>query len=422
MNWMASLKERFMDRLSPATLRSPLLWSTAEGLARSPLNRPAWRADAVALRYFLRQTKRAYRGGDPVVWANLLFPSELIHAAGAVPFYPEMAAAVAASLELAPRFLDAAAHAGFSPDTCSFHRAILGAWSEGYMPAPACLASTDYLCDSAPLSFRYVAGEIGVPLLLLEIPFRGEDAALALLEEGLEETALRLAEACGVTWHAYLRGLGEAVELSEEARKRLLEVEELRLRHPLLLDGRDALGHLSVLASSFGHPDAVSFYGELAAELRERGERGEGREDSDGVKKLLWMHLKPYYPHRLFEHLQEHGGRIVCEEYNRCYWGEMDPRRPFRSLARKLTGHFGVGEGARRARVMRELALRHRVDGAVHFNHWGCRQSAGGAALVRRELLREGIPVLLLEGDCIDSREYQEGQAATRLEAFLESL
>jgi len=422
VGWISALKDRFIDRLSPSTLRSPLLWSTAESLARSPLNRPAWRADGVALRYFLQQTRRAYRGDGPVVWASLLFPSELIHAAGAVPFYPEMAAAVISSLELAPRFLDAAAQAGFSPDTCSFHRTILGAWLEGFMPAPSCLAAADYLCDSAPLSFRFIAEREEVPLLLLEIPFRGGEPYLALLEAELEETARRLAGACGIDWVDYLRGLGEAVELSEAARRHLLEVEELRLRHPLLLDGRDALGHLSVLASAPGHPAGERFYRELAAELRERAEAAEGGSNGERVKKLLWMHLKPYYPHRLFEHLEEHGGRIVCEEYNRCFWGEMDPRRPFYSLARKLAAHFGVGDGRRRALALRELALRHRVDGAVHFNHWGCRQSAGGAALVRRALLREGIPVLLLEGDCIDSREYQEGQAATRLEAFLESL
>jgi benzoyl-CoA reductase/2-hydroxyglutaryl-CoA dehydratase subunit BcrC/BadD/HgdB len=415
MSWMEALKEKFIDRLSPATLRSPLLWKTAEGLARSPLNRPAWRADAVALRYFLQQTARAYRGEGPVVWASLLFPSELIHAAGAVPFYPEMAAAVISSLDLAPRFLDAAAHAGFSSDTCSFHRVILGAWMEGFMPEPACLAAADYLCDSAPLSFRAVSLRGKKPLALAEVPFRSEGRKVETLGSCLEEAARRIASACGVGWDRYLEGLEGAVELSNRARLQLREVEELRREHPLLLDGRDALGHLSMLASSFGHPAGERFYGELAAET-------DGDAATDGVKRLLWMHLKPYYPHHLFDHLERHGGRIVCEEYNRCYWEEMDPLRPFASLARKLAGHFGVGSGERRARAMRELALSYRVDGAVHFNHWGCRQSAGGAALVREALKKEGIPVLLLEGDCIDGREYQEGQVSTRLEAFLEAL
>ncbi len=61
-------------------------------------------------------------------------------------------------------------------------------------------------------------------------------------------------------------------------------------------------------------------------------------------------------------------------------------------------------------------------DGAIHFNHWGCRQSCGGAQLVKRALQAKGVPTLILDGDCVDEREYQEGQISTRLEAFLESL
>ncbi|MEJ5187176.1 MAG: 2-hydroxyacyl-CoA dehydratase family protein, partial [Candidatus Geothermincolales bacterium] len=52
----------------------------------------------------------------------------------------------------------------------------------------------------------------------------------------------------------------------------------------------------------------------------------------------------------------------------------------------------------------------------------GCRQSCGAAQSIRRRFQEKGIPVLIIEGDCVDDREYQEGQILTRLEAFLESL
>lgn len=417
-----TLKERFLDRMTPRTIHSRFFWQATEGLARSPLNQPAWKADAVAVSYFLRQTRDAYLGKGPVVWASLLFPSELIHAAGAVPFYPEMAAASASAVELAPRFLERAGESGFSSDACSFHRVILGSHQEGFMPAPRLVGSTNYLCDSAPLSFQYVSLKESVPHAALEIPYRADEGSLAALVEQLEAAGAAVAAACGITLDAYHRGLGESLACSNQARRAMLELEELRQAHPFLLDGRDALGHLSMLASSFGHPAAAEFYRGLAAEMRERGAGSGGNENGGGRKRLLWMHLKPYYPNSLFDHLERHGARIVCEEFNRCYWDELDPGRPYESLARKLTGHFGTGPAERRVERMVELARAFSVDGAVHFSHWGCRQSTGGSVLIKEALRGEGVPVLLLESECIDGREYQDGQVSTRLEAFLESL
>jgi len=100
----------------------------------------------------------------------------------------------------------------------------------------------------------------------------------------------------------------------------------------------------------------------------------------------------------------------------------MDPHDPFSSLAAKVGGHFLVGPVERRASYLASLAEEYRLEGAIHFNHWGCRQSCGGAQLVKQALQEKGIPTLILDGDCVDEREYQEGQISTRLEAFLESL
>ncbi len=415
------LFDRFRDRVTPRTTQSTLFWTATEQLARSPLNRPAWKADTVAVSYFLRQTRMAFQGKRTVVWSSLLFPSELIHAAGAVPFFPEMFSSAAASVELAPRFLDKAQERGFSSDACAFHRVILGSYLEGFLPAPLVIGSVSYLCESAPLSFQAIALEENVPHLLLEIPYEENEHGLACLAEQMEEAGAAIAQAAGVTPDAYRRGLEKAIDSSNQARRAMLEVEELRQAHPLLLNGKEALGHLIMLASAFGHPAGVDFYGGLAAEMARMAARGEGV-DGNGTKRLLWMHLKPYYPHTLFDHVERHGGRIVVEEFNRCYWDELDPSRPYESLARKLMGHFGVGPAERRVEKMVELARAFGVDGAIHFSHWGCRQSTGGAVLVKDALRREGIPTLLLECECIDGREYQEGQVSTRLEAFLESL
>lgn len=416
MDLLSDIKERYLKRLSPDTFRSRIFWKSVEGLACSPLHRPQWKADRVSLAHFIRSTRDAYLRRGPVVWSNLLVPSELTIGLGCIPFYPEMAAAVVASAGLGPRFIDRAAEEGFSPDACSYHRCMLGCAVDGFLPEPDFLLSINYPCDSAPLSFAHVAELYGVPHTTIDIPTPGHAGGTALLAGQLEEAAQNLAELSGLSEREMGEGLASVIDRSNRALNYLHEVEEMRRRDDCTLDGQDAMGNISVLASSMGSQAGVDFYRLLAEELKQRGDAG-----GDSIR-LMWMHLKPWYSQGIFDALERHNARLVCEEYTHSCWEPMNPDHPYDSLARKVGGHFLVGPAERRASYLSSLAKNYRVDGAIHYNHWGCRQSCGGAVLVKRALQAGGIPTLILDGDCVDEREHQEGQLSTRLEAFLESL
>lgn len=413
---LEAIKERYLERLSPEIFRSRIFWKTVEGLSRSPLNRPQWRADRVSLAHFIRSTRDAYLRRAPVVWCNLLVPSELVHGLGCLPFYPEMAAAVVASAGLAPRFIDRAVEEEFSNDACSYHRCLLGCAVEGFLPEPDLLLSVNYPCDSAVLSFAFLSGLYGVPHLVVDVPLPEQGEGLSLLAGQLEEAAAEMARLSGRNRDAVLKGLAEAIELSNRALVYLRRVEEMRKRDDCTLDGKDAMGNLSVLAGCMGSETGVEFYRLLAEELEERGCRG------PSSLRIMWMHLKPWYAQSIFQCLERHGARLVCEEYTHATWEPMDPGEPFASLAAKLLSHFLVGPAERRAAHLARLAEEYRVDGAIHFNHWGCRQSCASAPVVKMALQEKGVPVLIIDGDCVDRREYQEGQISTRLEAFLESI
>lgn len=284
------------------------------------------------------------------------------------------------------------------------------------MPEPAMLLAVNYPCDSAPLSFAFCADIFGAPQVTVDIPLPGRRDGRRLLAAQLGETAARLASFSGRRGHEIERGLAKAIDLSNQALHHLHEVEQIRKRDDCTLDGVDAMGGISVLYGSLGSRAGADFYRLLARELRERGCAG-----GDSIR-LMWMHIKPWYRQGIFGTLARHGARLVCEEYTHATWGTMDPRDPYDSLAAKLESHFLVGPVERRASHLATLAEEYRVDGAIHYNHWGCRQSCGGAALVKQALQARGVPTLILDGDCVDEREYQEGQISTRLEAFLESL
>lgn len=416
MGLVEDVRDRFIDRLTPQVVHSRVFWKAVESLARSPLNRPQWKADRVSLSHFVKITRDAYRGRGTVVWCNLLVPSELVIGSGCIPFYPEMAAAVVASAGMAPRFIDRAAEAGFSPDACSYHRCMLGCALEGFLPRPDMLLAVNYPCDSALLSFAFASDLFASPARIIDIPLPEREGGRELLAGRLEEVAEELAGLSGLSGPRAARGLAEAVELSNQALFHLREIEEMRKRDDCTLDGKDAMGGISVLCGSLGSRAGRDYYRFLADELRHGGCSGEK------ALRLMWMHLKPWYAQDLFDILGRHGARLVCEEYTHSCWEPMDPREPFASIAAKMGAHFLVGPAERRADYLASLAAEYRVDGAIHFNHWGCRQSCGGAPLVKRALQARGIPTLILDGDCVDEREYQQGQISTRLEAFLESL
>ena len=69
-----------------------------------------------------------------------------------------------------------------------------------------------------------------------------------------------------------------------------------------------------------------------------------------------------------------------------------------------------------------DLVKKLNADGVILFCHWGCKHTLGGARLGKKALEEAGLPTLLLDGDSCDRGFGGEGQAATRMEAFLEVL
>ena len=90
--------------------------------------------------------------------------------------------------------------------------------------------------------------------------------------------------------------------------------------------------------------------------------------------------------------------------------------------AAKILSNPSGGRLERRSNLALELVEKYDIDGVIHFTHWGCRQSSGGEYVIRDTFKKKGIPMLILNGDGADSRNYSEEQTRLRLDAFLEML
>jgi hypothetical protein len=137
----------------------------------------------------------------------------------------------------------------------------------------------------------------------------------------------------------------------------------------------------------------------------------------------MWLQNRIQFKNPLEELLErQHQAAVVVDELNDINWDPIDPDDPYPHLARRMLATCLVGPIRRRVQGLSRLAAEYRVDGAINPCHWGCRQGTGARGLIERGLSRSGVPVLNLELDCVDERNFSPGQLQTRLEAFLEMI
>ncbi|MFQ6015177.1 MAG: 2-hydroxyacyl-CoA dehydratase subunit D [Anaerolineae bacterium] len=362
----------------------------------------------------------AFEGERPVAWCTVYtMPMEIVTAMGFIPFNHEIGGAMLAHAKLGIEALELAEERGFSRDSCSYHRAALGAGLNGHFPRPTVMIGTAHLCDSVPKTYEIMCRYYGVDFTLLDTPMEINEAALDYAEEQLWRTIEALSQAKGEPLDQ--DRLVEVIRLSNQIRERMLRVNELRQHVPSPWHGRQAFDFIFLAYLLWGTETLLQIYDKRVAELETETATPSG--DGQEKYRLLWLGPMPQYETEIFSLLEEElGAHPVFEETSVVYWDEIDERQPVRSLARKMMQNFGLGRIENRARTAVRLARDYRVDGAIHFSHWGCRQACGGVRIIKDALAEINVPLLNLDGDGMDERNYAAGQVKTRLEGFIEML
>jgi len=288
-----------------------------------------------------------------------------------------------------------------------------------HYPVPSAFCASSHLCEGAVFMFNNLASYFGRPFLLLDVPVEGGESSLAYVTGQLRGMVSSLEAIAGRSLQP--EKLQKAVANAEKARQAMLRVNELRRDPRSPLTSKEAFGYLFLYFTGLGSEAMPRIYETLAGELEERIRENRDLRAAPRFK-LLWLHLPPFYRNNILDYLEQRGARVVFEDFNHVYWEAMDVSRPLESIARRMLSHFSYGHVDRRIDLIKELAARYEVDGVIHFAHWGCRQSCGPLKIVRDSLQKEGLPFLVLDGDCVDSRNYAPGQVQTRIDGFLEML
>ena len=373
----------------------------------------------------IKSTKRDFFSHDPskpLVWRNLFFPAEILNAMGCrIRTLETYAALFGRRADKVKEALGRAAQKGFDGQTCSFLRMLEGM----ELDKPDFVVSTVQPCQQAERVFADLVREHGIPdrLYSLQTPVNSQARnAVEMVADGLAEAVSEMEKAFGRKLDP--GRLEEACVLSNEAADFARKCADLRFTSPPLVRGSEAIYNAVVFSQLWGTQDLVDIQKAYYEELLAKKAWAEQRYSIDDTHRLLWLHLPPFYDTKHLDFIETTcNAPIVFEETNFVGWGPLDPKDPYRSLARKLL-ESGFLDPALRVEYVKRAVPAGRFNGVILYTHGFGRCSLADRALskhLRETLDSIGVPLLALEGDCMDA-SIDPCSTTTKISSFVEAL
>ncbi len=367
-----------------------------------------------------RLGSRLYSGNNTVAWCGLAVPFNLLNAMGITSCFVEFVGAVLAATGTADPFLEEAEQAGFVGDTCGYHRSVIGAARKKIMPEPDFLIATTCPCSGGIAIMENLADLFDKDLFVLNVPQEDSEQNVAYLADQIRDMVEFVTRHTGEPLDE--DKLRQTVESTNRTRKIMKDVYQLAQNIPSPTDGR--------LLTNFGLVMPLFCGTEAAAEIAQAYKDEFTARVDNGIPgvpgeklRLLWIQNRIQFNNPLVELLEkEYRANIVSDELNDIFWDPIDPQDPYPGMARRAIAIPLNGSIQRRIEHLQKLARAYSLDGAINPCNWGCRQGTGARGLISEGLKEIGVPVLNLEVDCVDQRNFAEGQLRTRIEAFVEML
>ena len=381
------------------------------------------RGKSVRLR--VTSTKRDFFSTDkskPLVWRNLFFPTEILNAMDCrIRTLETYAALFGRKADKVKEALGRAAQKGFDGQTCSFLRMLEGMELE----EPDYVVSTMQPCQQAERVFADLVREHNIPdrLYSLQTPINGHSRnAVEMMADGLAESVSLMEKAFGRKLDP--ARLEEACLLSNEAAALAKKCAHLRFTSPPLVRGSEAIYNAVVFSQLWGTQDLVDIQQAYYEELLAKKEWAEKRYALGDTHRLLWLHLPPFYDSKHLDFVEKTcNAPIVFEETNFVAWEPLDPKDPYRSLAKKLL-QSGFLDPSLRVEYVKKAIPAGQFNGVILYTHGFGRCSLADRAFskqLRETLDAVGVPLLALEGDCMDA-SIDPCSTVTKIASFVEAL
>jgi benzoyl-CoA reductase/2-hydroxyglutaryl-CoA dehydratase subunit BcrC/BadD/HgdB len=352
----------------------------------------------------------AFEDPENLALVNIFMPCEILEAMGIVPMCVELLSSFLTGTDCEGAFVEAAKEQGISDTYCSYHKVFLGTAYSQLMRPPKAIINTSFVCDANNITFQELASTLDAPHFYIDVPTDQSEEGIQYVAGQLRESVLFLEEVTGKTLDE--NKLKAAVARSKETISLYQQVLEKKRNYYLPSDVTSELYEIYLTHNGLGTEMSYDYAKTYLQDF-------EGARQFKGIK-ILWLHTIPHWQKPILDLFNfNEDCQIIASDMNFENFVEMDPEKPYESMARRLvhshwmTGQSRIDEAVRMGKYLN-------VDGVVCFCQWGCKQTMGLSQLFKEAFEAEGIPLLVLDGDGVDRTNSSDGQVSTRLNAFIE--
>jgi benzoyl-CoA reductase/2-hydroxyglutaryl-CoA dehydratase subunit BcrC/BadD/HgdB len=331
--------------------------------------------------------------------------------------------------------LETAERHGLAPNlaACSFLKTRLGAIVNGIVPIPDLLLSFCFLCDQTPKTDEVLHDLYGVPVAYVDNIFEDnghgwpEDISQERVEYFANEIRCCAEKFSQVMEHELTEEkVREAVALNANVFRAAADLREFMKADPVPLSQSDfmMISRAVYSATRRGSLEGIEALTILSEEVKKRVNEGVGPV-AKGAPRVLLTNA-PMDPSPLVTVIEGLGLAIPATSLASA--PTKGTPRSYDSIWEHIAYTLMRRRGAYHSSwgwilQLKELASVWNVDGLIIFVHLPCRQYELFPLKAKEVIKKEiGIPVVIIEGDYVDLRDYNAQQTQTRLETFAELL
>ena len=417
-----------------------------------------WTEGAKKVRGLVKELyERARSEEKPVAWVMFSMANEIFVAMDVQPVYPENYAGLCATKRVGEPFMQRAEADGFSQVICSYARIGLGYTGmlqdtgvipsfapDGGMAKPTMLVGSSIACDTRYKWFQAFSRYLDVPCYNFDMPAPPAGRPRGSL---LHYLNYAMAELKGLI-HFMEKTLGRKMDWDkfDEVVRRSQKTNEYWYKaymlaattSPCPMPAEDMLNCFVPAFFMSGTEEALKFYEDLYAEVKERANKKIGIIPEEKMRLIWGGGLPPWHTMDIFNYVEERGAIFVYET-------TYQPFAPIELpdtvtdpvmrliLMRSLPAGMKI---AREKGISRDQSGGFagytspiffvepcRADGVVMSMLRSCRGTSVGQIHQKRLLQeRSPVPVLILESDMCDVRDHSEADWKRNFDAFFETM
>lgn len=385
--------------------------------------------------YFLGLDTAARTGSRKVAWCTSVGPAEILRALDFEVFFPENHGAMLGATRMSTDTIPEANALGYSPDICSYLTSDIGAYlkkmtplTKAYgiksVPRPDVLVYNTNQCKEVMHWFEFFAREFKVPAIGIHSPRHlpeVEDCHVTDVVGQFRKLIAQLEPIAGRKFDS--ARLSEVLLLSKQATdlwEQVLATAKHRPSPLSFFDGTIFMGPIVVLR---GTTIARDYYASLLKDMNERIRKGKAAVRVE-AKRIYWDGMPVWGRLRAQSDLFAlNEAAVVASTYcNSWVFSDFDPQNALESMARAYLGIFINRDDSYKLEYIDRLVREFAVDGVVFHEAKTCPNNSNSQYDLPGRLRGRGIKTVIVNGDLCDLRCYGDEQAATVIEAFLETL